>query len=331
LRRGAGSNKYMQHYKQRQDDQLLAEMYNTLLLETPATNANIERFMHQYFDVPKNENDVDAAVDYYAFIVNLKAKAINYLLNWTPRVQQIIKAAGSNPDIFGYPDISALDRVIATAQISKTAVKKAYKKVEGMEKIHETDQFVFFKPESWEASRKYFGMPMRVSLLDGKLKPGAAWCTSSSDPTLFTAYVEKHKNRLIYIIHKPDDALWAVRSKTIEENESNTIFNHFTQELLQYITYMEVNGPGDDESEYEDYGNISAYDQLVVDAINDIEIDVLRDKEYNHPLIEVRDQQNNNYTLSGMISKYFINIKDEKDVINRILPFIGLVVFGKKY
>jgi len=313
-------------YQAIQDDRLMVEAYEQLLLETPATNANIERFLKKYYKLTPTSTPRPGGHNYQSLV----PFATDFLNDWTPRVQQIIKASGGNPDIFGYPNPEALLAALESAQISKTDIKKSYKKVKGMEKIHETDQFVFFKPQNWEASRKYFGMPKRVSLLDGKLKPGAPWCTSSSDPKFFTAYVEKHKNRLIYIIHKPDDALWAVRSKTIEENKSNTIFNHFTQELLQYITYMEVNG-SEDGTEYEDYGDISAYDQLVVDAINDIEIDVLRDIDYSMPLIEVRDQQNNNYTLTGMISKYFINIKDEKDVIDRILPFIGLVVFGKKY
>jgi len=342
-------------YQAVKDDALLAEMYEQLLLETPATAANINKFINKYLPrdleygvnmyrdghemverqneqrrkrgLPANEAvpfDEEGARN--RVMENLRQLAKQELAKWTPAIQQTIQASGGIADIFGYPDKEAMQAAREAASISKTTAKKAYKKVEGMQAIYETDDYIVYKPETWEASRKYFGIS-RVSLLDGKVKEGSKWCTAASTPGKFNEYVIKNKTRLLYIITKKDmlkykaDTLWAVRSMDLS-NGSMTVFRQFQQEFLHWIN--DTGGSGD----YEDYGDISAYDQVVVDALHDVETDTLRDKDYGHPLIEVRDQKNNDFWLSDLVSVFFQNMKNVKDVKKKIIPFIGLVVFG---
>lgn len=217
------------------DDQLLAEMYSgmaggALLLETPATAANIEKFMKKYFSWASPDNTQ---------INNLRNHAKETLEVWTPRLQQVIKAAGGNPDIFAYPSLTELEQVIANSQVSKTDQKKAYKTATDadMPLVLETDKYLVYQPKTWEASRKYFGIN-RISLLDGTQKKGAKWCTSAAEsPEHFNDYVVKRGDRLLYFIRKKDDRLFAARSrKTTDQNYGVWLRN--IQPILKKITNM---------------------------------------------------------------------------------------------
>jgi len=350
----------MPSYQSLKDNALLAESYYDnvharLLLETPATAANINKFIKKYLPrdleyginvyrdghemverqneqrrkrgLPANEPaPFDKEDAHNRVMENLRQLAKQELAKWTPAIQQTIQASGGIADIFGYPDKEAMKAAHESASISKTTAKKAYRKVEGMQAIYETDDYIVYKPETWEASRKYFGIS-RVSLLDGKVKEGSKWCTAASTSKHFKEYVIDNKDRLLYIITKTDklrraDSLWAVRSRTLDPELTANVFSQFQKEYLQWIN--DTGGIGD----YEDFGDISAYDQVVVDALHDIEMDLLKDNQYFHPLIEVRDQKNNDYWLSDMVSIFFKNMKNVEDVKKKIIPFIGLVVFG---
>lgn len=186
--------------------------YNSLLLETPATAANIERFIKKYFSGLSPQNlQYNVAANY----------AKEFLEKWTPRLQQIIKAAGGNPDVFAYSSVEELEEVIANSQTSKTEEKKAFKAATdaNIPLVQETDKYLVYQPLTWEASRKYFGIN-RESLLDGTKKKGAKWCTAAAeDKTHFNDYVVKAKDRLLYFIRKRDDKLFAARSSSIANKE----------------------------------------------------------------------------------------------------------------
>ena len=228
---------YEERYSPSKENKLIYEAYEQLLLETPPTNANIEKFIRRYYTDPKTMEPVTP--DNEAEYAHSVPFAIRYLNNWTPRLQQIIKAAGGNPDIFSYKDIYDLNDIINNAH-SKTDRKKSYKKATGMPLVLETDKFLAFKPDTWEASRKYFGFPSRLSLLDGQSKKGATWCTAASveanGPKFFDNYVNQNGNRLLYFIRKSDDALFAYRGEWYFQGHK-ALFNDYIQLIQDHHIY----------------------------------------------------------------------------------------------
>jgi len=327
-------------YQAIQDDRLMVEAYEQLLLETPVTKSNIKRFIEKYYayiitaqfnirkklyesqmskfkarpetPAPAPFEETKIREEIYA---SLLPETQRYLETWTSRLQQIVQANGGNPDIFSYENLDALNATITNVQISKTEAKKAYKKVEGINIIQETPELLICQPESWEASRKYFG-PKRISLLDGTVKNGTRWCTASSEPKHFKEYVTEDKDRLIYIVRKQDDVLFAVRSRPPTDAKSNAnVFKQFQEEYLQWVE--DTVG-----------GNFREYNQSLADALHDVEMDLLRDKDYGDVLIEVRTQENLEMWFSELVLALFQGMKNIKDVKNKIIPFVGLVVFG---
>ena len=230
----------MADYKRSKDDMLLAEMYSTLLLETPITHANLERFIKKYYLDPESGEPVTPEHNLREYEICIPY-AKRYLNDWTPRLQQVVKAAGGNPDIFSYKDLYDIIDVITNAQLSKTEQKKSYKKATGMPLVLETDKYLVFQPENWEASRKYFGAPKRVSLLDKQLKDGARWCTAASreaqGPKFFNDYVNTNKDRLLYFIRKSDDVLFAYRGFSKDEAWLNERFKGFIFTLQDRFVY----------------------------------------------------------------------------------------------
>lgn len=228
---------YEESYSPSKESKLIYETYEQLLLETPPTNINIERFIRRYYTDPRTGEPVTP--DNEAEYEHSVPFAIRYLNNWTPRLQQIIKAAGGNPDIFSYKDIYALNDIINNAH-SKTDRKKSYKKATGMPLVLETDKFLAFKPDTWEASRKYFGFPSRLSLLDGQSKKGATWCTTASveanGPKFFDNYVRQNGNRLLYFIRKSDDELFAYRGEWYFQGHK-ALFNDYIQLIQGHHIY----------------------------------------------------------------------------------------------
>lgn len=124
------------NYQARQDCNLLAELYSAsvrgeLLLETPATEANIERFFKKYLTRevqiglasaremhippfgPGGPFDEEAALRKVKG--NYRQTVIDTLNSWTNGVQQVIKSNGGNPDIFGYPDAKAVKAALESS------------------------------------------------------------------------------------------------------------------------------------------------------------------------------------------------------------------------
>ena len=230
----------MADFRRSKDDMLLGEMYSALLLETPITHANLERFIKKYYLDPESGEPVTPEHNLREYERCIPF-ARRYLNDWTPRLQQVVKAAGGNPDIFGYKDLYDIIDVITNAQLSKTEQKKSYKKATGMPLVLETDKYLVFQPENWEASRKYFGAPKRVSLLDKQLKDGAKWCTAASTeaggPRYFNEYVNTNKDRLLYFIRKSDDVLFAYRGHSKDEAWLSERFKGFIFTLQDRFVY----------------------------------------------------------------------------------------------
>ena len=287
------------------DDQLLAEMYSgmaggSLLLETPATKANIERFIKKYLGGLSPQNlQYNIAVDF----------ATGFLNDWTPRLQQIIKAAGGNPDIFAYSTIGELEDVVRSSQVSRTEQKKAFKAATdtNIPLIFETDKYAVYQPRTWEASRKYFGIN-RESLLDGTKKKGAKWCTSAAEnPKHFNDYVIKRQDRLLYFIRKKDDVLFAARCK-------KTTDTHYQKWLSSRLPHSQ---------------------KKIADIANSVEHAAAeemrawaREMEESEPaqLLEVRNQQNKRmWRLSDLLEQLTVKTIS----IPEYIAFIKLVIFEK--
>ena len=86
----------MADFRRSKDDMLLGEMYSTLLLETPITHANIERFIKKYYLDPESGEPVTPEHNLREY-KRCMPFARRYLNDWTPRLQQVIKAAGDHP------------------------------------------------------------------------------------------------------------------------------------------------------------------------------------------------------------------------------------------
>ena len=304
------------------DDQLLAEMYSgmaggSLLLETPATKANIERFIKKYLSVPPftaSQSSPDPT-DTRALNRVAMERAANehtakeFLDKWTTRLQQIIKAAGGNPDIFAYSTMEELEDVVRSSQVSRTEQKKAFKAATdtNIPLIFETDKYAVYQPRTWEASRKYFGIN-RESLLDGTKKKGATWCTSAAEnPKHFNDYVIKRQDRLLYFIRKKDDVLFAARCK-------KTTDTHYQRWLSSRLPHSQ---------------------EKIADIANSVEHAAAeemrawaREMEESEPaqLLEVRNQQNKRmWRLSDLLEK----LTGKTISIPEYIAFIKLVIFEK--
>lgn len=315
------------------DDQLLAEMYSdmaggSLLLETPITKANIERFIKKYLGggtSPQNLQD-DAHIDFATIFLN----------DWTPRLQQIVKAAGGNPDIFAYSTIGELHDVIVNSETSKTDQKKAYKAASdaNIPLVFETDKYAVYQPKTWEASRKYFGAPIRTSLLDGEQKKGATWCTSATDNTHFNDYVNKKGDRLLYFIRKKDDKLFAARSgaatearyngwlktvelvrKSVKKTESS---KEYTETMAAAKKARAIKN--DDDLSFEDYDAIHNFNKLqryIYTVFLRLEPALNR---------ECRDQQNRKV---WRLYDLYTELNKKPPTLEEYIAFIKFVVFGK--
>jgi hypothetical protein len=311
-------------YRSDRDNTLIAELYSgsvrgELLLETPVTKANIERFIKKYFSVLVSSNtspDPDQ-------IERLRVYAKEFLDNWTPRLQQIIKAAGGNPDIFAYTSISQLNDIIANSQTSKTDEKKAYKKAgdTNIPVIKETDTYIAYQPLNWEASRKYFG-ETRISLLDGETKKGATWCTSASTPKHFNEYVVKNRNRLLYFIRKKDDKLFAARSmRTDLPGAVDKSFNIWLKKVGSTMKRIEriTGSKGYAEAKkLKDKWQIRRFDYEISTYLRDLQ----PPRNY-----ETRNQKNGH--VFGLLN-LFGELEPRNENIADYINFVAFVVFNKE-
>ena len=324
----------MADYRQFKDDMLLAEMYFTLLLETPATAANIERFIKKYLtypNIPTLTGD-RAAMERAAN----EHTAKEFLDKWTTRLQQIVKAAGGNPDIFAYSRLVDLQNAIENSQTSKTDEKKAYKAATdaNIPLVLETDKYLVFQPLTWEASRKYFGIN-RISLLDGEQKKGATWCTSAAeDNTYFNDYVVKAKDRLLYFIRKKDDKLFAARSSVANEVRYNGWLKtvglvqkavkkiesseEYTQTMAAAKKARAIKN--EDDLSFEYFDAIHKFDKLqrhMYETFLRLEPAQIR---------ECRDQQNKKI---WRLYDLYTELNKKTPTLEEYIAFIKFVVFGK--
>lgn len=240
----------MPSHQSLKDDTLLAELYSdlssstsNLLLEVALTKANIDRFVKKYLD-----NDIyhTAGPEGMGSATRraLEQIASNFIKRWDPRLQQRIKAAGGSADIFAYPSIDELDDMISrinstsSRQQQRQEIKRS-KPDEHMPVVYECDEYVMYRPVTWEASRKYFGAPVRTSLLDGEQKEGATWCTAASreakGPLYFQNYTER--GRLFYFIRKPNDILFATYWRNLPH-----IYNNMVRETAKVIKLAKKHG-----------------------------------------------------------------------------------------
>ena len=296
------------------DDQLLAETYSgmagsSLLLETPATKANIERFIKKYLGGLSPQNlQYNIAVDF----------ATGFLDNWTPRLQQIVKAAGGNPDIFAYSTIGELEDVLQSSRTSKTDQKKAYKAATDVNipLVFETDKYAVYQPKTWEASRKYFGAPIRTSLLDGEQKKGATWCTSATDNKHFNEYVNKRGDRLLYFIRKKDDKLFAARSRKTTDDRYQKWLSRLP-DIQKKIDAIANSAEYAAAKKMKDKFEFEQYNRQMRAWAREME---------SRELLEARNQQNEQvWRLSDLLEE----LTKKTITIPEYIAFIKFVVFGK--
>ena len=230
-----------------------------LLLETPATEANVERFVNKYYrtridntlqmlygmhaqarrrELTAFEKDQikDTTVEPYYIV------AKTFLNKWTDRVQQILRSRGESPDIFSYQSFEDVEDALERALVPTDALKqnlqpqkekKPVEDTQGLRKIADTSTLVAFQPLTVEASKKYFGKPYRISVLDGQIKKGTRWCTSGSQAESFwNEYVIQDKSRLIYFVRKSDDSMYAMKNVgTYSEDQLRASFYRLIKKI----------------------------------------------------------------------------------------------------
>lgn len=313
----------MADFRRSKDDMLLAEMYYTLLLETPATDANIQRFIRKYFSsvyqrVIKNGN-IDE-------ITQCFERAKYFLELWTPKLQQTIKSAGGNSDVFSYPNIATLQRAINNAQISKTDVKKAYKHadLDDLPLIIETNNYNAYLPLTWEVSRKYFGI-QRVSMLDGTLKKGSTWCTAASNKEMFEEYTTEWKQRLIYFVRKKDDKLFAVRCKSPTTVAAAKRYERWVREIdrhLKKIEQIKSRSKYTADMNAGDKLKARAWQASIDKVLTDLGLDL-----YRLLTLEIKNQ--NNKEMPNLW-KLLETLNSKKPTLEEYISFVNLVIFNKK-
>jgi len=313
------------------DDALIAESYyvqgqSRLLLETPATEANIARFVKKYLDqlVPRLSPET------------YRSYATDFLNQWTPRVQQIIKAAGGNPDVFGYSGLVDLMQARDSTVLSKTNVKKSYKQAADVPIIYETHEYVVYQPHTWEASRKFFG-ETRVSLLDGQVKRGSHWCTAASEPLHFNRHVLKDHDRLLYFARKSDDALFAARFKNLIRSD-NPWTHSITSDEIYEKWYEE-------KSSYDIPDLLYIIEKLRALPYGDNHLsqqfflkqrvqEIMRHMAPEEFVYECRDETNGIITLEelyrGLVEIKITSSENIALYAEKYISFVSFVVFGKK-
>jgi hypothetical protein len=342
-----------------QDNILLAETYTHLLLEMPVTKANIDKMLKQYFarnmeeyiavrrdahnfqhrqfqkrverglEVPPHWDepfDESGAREAAAAVFVDRVKV--YLRDWTPKVQQVLRSSGGNPDIFGYPNIDAMLAAKDNASLSNTDRKKAYKSAlpENIEQLWETEEYIAYNPKTWEASRKYFGIE-RISLLDGKSKKGSHWCTAASEPHKFREYVEDKHEKLTYFIRKKDDMLFAARIKNLSytggKQRPDKVVRDWTISSWKLVEDMFKAYVGD----YKSPGTPSSR-RLVENFVNFIKsLDYSSSDRW--PLLECRDQGNGKIDIFQMyMSLTSNNNRTPIEIIDGCINFIKRVVYN---
>lgn len=335
----------MPSYQSLKDDALLAESYYDnvharLLLETPATEANIERMYKKYFSRGLRINmEVAREMHNPPFGPGgpfneeeelKKAKAlyrptvVYHLDHWTNGIQQVLKQNGGEPDIFGYPTFEAVKEALQSA-VSKTSQKKAYKKADpsNVPVVLETEKYNVYQPKTWEACRKYFG-ETRISLLDGQQKPGAPWCVAASmqgkGPEHFHNYVNTNKDRLLFFIRKSDDKLFATRCKQIGTLPSENLYEIWYKKADQVIK---------DAREIANSAELAAAraakDERKIERIMG-RIANLALKLEPKQVLEIRNQEN--AILSGL-PELCTRLNNDDPSVLEYAKFVAFVVFGK--
>lgn len=344
----------MLYYKQRQDDRLIAETY-ALLIETPATESNVKKFIDKYYTANLQQDYEEAVARYeeeaaldprgrlaldqvrqeiYDEIYNrYKELAAADLKAWTPRLQQIITASGGKPDIFGYPNIQAVYDAIRSAQTSKTNTKKAYKRAGDANVIFENKKLLVVQPRTWEESRKYFGV-RRTSLLTGTEGiEGSHWCTAASNKKHFKEYVQDHGNRLLYIVTKPGDQLYAIRCLGSQHLEG-TPEGSAAEFRSQFFAWLKQDFSFDVDFDFsEEDVDAEDFNETFYDCLHDYE-DYLThgntpDVEDSNiqAIIEIRDQSNEPMFLRDFVEETLGTVSNIH-VARYVIDFLCFLIYG---
>lgn len=337
------------NYQARRDDQLIAEIYEQLLVETPVTDANIDRFLKKYLsreiaihvDEARELHRLTAAAaqgrgqsippfdeqhEFEKARLRFFGSAINYLNRWTPNVQQRIKSSGGNPDLFGYPNLASMREALQHAEMSAADREKAIKEssANNVPLVYQTEEFNVYTPKTWTASKKYFGKE-RISLLDGKHKEGARWCTAAfEDPKHFKEYVVDNKDRLLYFIRKSDDTLFAYRGagpqEKLDEKVRSFVWNIQDRYIYDYVKMYHMLPDG--------HANKDWFYSYVWH-----EIFAVVNQARNGILKEIRDQQNKE--ISGELHELYRQLNSLESNFNiaehaeSYLKFIAFVLYGR--
>lgn len=172
----------------------------------------------------------------FFFVVRFYKLSIDYMERWTA-CEDIIRGMNRGADIFSFNDRLSVHRALNFAEEEKqrremerevkaNAAKYDIKK----DIVYQDDTIIAVKPSSYHISRLYFGAPTRTSILDGKKKEGATWCTASTDEKFF----RKHTtglNYLIYFIRKKDDQLFALAGRSMSQGKRDTLIKQIKEDL----------------------------------------------------------------------------------------------------
>lgn len=172
----------------------------------------------------------------FFFVVRFYKLSIDYMERWTA-CEDIIRGMGRDADIFSFNDRLSVHRALNFAEEEKqrremerevkaNAAKYDIKK----DIVYQDDTIIAVKPSSYHISRLYFGAPTRTSILDGKKKEGATWCTASTDGSFFENYTKKLRY-LIYFIRKKDDQLFALAGTRASQGKRDTLVKQIKNSL----------------------------------------------------------------------------------------------------
>ena len=228
-------------------------------------------------------------------------------------VQQRIKDTGGIVDIFGYPSYVALVETIyehESAIKANKALANAKRSASSIRDhiILETDKVIAIRPPTWETSYAYFG-PHRRSLLDGKNKKGARWCTSASidaeGPVMFKDYTTKG-NIMVYFINKSNDDLQAIRIN-FEQNvwsggQNREAFHDYVKQVTRQLSAQADRHIDKENPPWRLTWKL-----------------IMRHSESVLPLMEVRDINNQELDFTNILFQYCNDLQECLDFIDKTI------------
>ena len=281
--------------------------------------------------------------DQYKVRYTLNDLIINFIIIYFMRVQKLLPQR----DIFKYG--SVLDLLYALNSATSSRQKKSTKSAEVKERIpgliYEDDNMLVVKPTNWEFSRRYFGAPIRYSLvIPNKLIKGATWCTSASDQTHWHKYIINQQNHLYYFIQKSTDELFAIRTagggnesvkaafarclnSVLGQEHDAYLYNALRSNLIAepeavseiYNKVKSIERGARDERHYIRQINEEEFERIITIAK---ELKIFNYKAYTEYFtMEARDQQNKMISTSKVYDTFGIG----EDWIRKNLKFFDIL------